>query len=161
MHLSASKIQLEPPKRIPLVKPRNLPALIQVFESNYARLIRLAPELATMDGEYLSRVAGALDLHLSVEAQSRYTTILVLTYQFQGDREVQIEPRARVAAQHDSRTVELVSHCRRCRPHRMPPWRPGRMPDLDYKWEMNRFLQKWLGFCYRQGHLYLPYTARN
>ncbi len=154
-------MQIDLENRMPLAKPRNLAALIQMFESNYVRLVRLAPELPVMDGEYVSKVADALDLHLSIEAQSRYTTIAMLTYRFSGVGSLQIEPRARVAAQHDSRTVELLSHSRRCRPYRMQLRPPGRMPELDYKWEVNRFLQKWFGFCYRQGHLYLPYTACN
>jgi hypothetical protein len=30
---------------------------------------------------------------------------------------------------------------------------------LDEKWVMNRFLQKWLGYCLRQGHRFNPGAA--
>ena len=45
----------------------DLPALIELYESNFVRVMRLAPELENMDGSVVSRVAGALDLYLTVE----------------------------------------------------------------------------------------------
>jgi uncharacterized protein YqiB (DUF1249 family) len=33
------------------------------------------------------------------------------------------------------------------------------MPELNRRWELNRFLHKWLGFCQRQGHIFLRCTA--
>ena len=33
------------------------------------------------------------------------------------------------------------------------------MPELDYRWEMNRFLSKWLKFCTHQGHIFLACTT--
>ena len=35
-----------------------------------------------------------------------------------------------------------------------------RMPEVDRKWEMNRFLLKWLKFCAFQGHLFLSVNWR-
>ncbi len=37
-----------------------------------------------------------------------------------------------------------------CAVPRMTSWR--RDYNLDAKWRINRFLQKWLGYCLRQGH---------
>ena len=34
------------------------------------------------------------------------------------------------------------------------------MPEVDRKWNMNRFLLKWLKFCTHQGHLFLDCTTR-
>jgi len=45
----------------------DLAALIELYESNYVRLMRLAPELESMEGTVVSRVAGALDLYLEIE----------------------------------------------------------------------------------------------
>ena len=145
---------------------RTIGGLISIYESNYVRLMRLAPELDAMNGAYVSRVAGALDLYLSVLERFKYTTTICLTYRFQdedplapGMVESVFEPRARLRIYHDARSVEVISHSRRKASYKVSPWSPGQTPELDRKWELNRFLQKWLGFCHRQGHLFLRCTT--
>jgi len=153
------------------VRHRTIGSLIAIYESNFVRLMRLAPEVDRMEGVFVSRVAGALDLHLTVLERYKYTTLIGLTYRFfepsssdVGDVEARamyvFEPDARICIYHDARSAEIVSHCRRKATRTVHPWRRGHMPELDRKWELNRFLQKWLGFCLRQGHLFLSYTAQ-
>lgn len=142
-------------------EPRSLAGLIDIYENNYFRLMRLVPELERMEGAVVSRVAGALDLFLTIEERQRYTTTLSLTYRFRENDGVFLEPDARITVCHDVRTAEVVSHSRRRRRHHpLSRWRRRGMPELDRKWELNRFLNKWLGFCHRQGHLFLQVTAR-
>ena len=141
---------------IAILAPRrqSLASLIDLYESNYYRLLRLVPELRGIEGTVVSRVAGALDLYLTVHEQQRYTTTLTLTYWF-GD---ELQPNAGIVVYHDVNAAELVSFSRRRRnPSRT--WRRRRMPDLERKWQTNRFLQRWLGFCHRQGHLFLLVTC--
>lgn len=134
---------------------RNLAALIALYESNYIRLMRLVPELHAMEGTTVSRVTDALDLYLTVLERSKYTTLIALTYQFEDGAEVFAEPNARIRVYHDVRAVEVLSQIRRRRTHSIRRWRRRHMPELDRKWELNRFLHKWLGFCQRQGHMFL------
>lgn len=47
-------------------QPRNLASLMDLYEGNYRRLMRLAPDLERLGESAISRVGGALDLHLSV-----------------------------------------------------------------------------------------------
>ena len=138
---------------------RDLAALITLYEANYVRLARLAPELDRFDEPVVSRVGGALDLYLNVLERHAYTSTLELTYLFETPSGPVREPNARVRVYHDVRAVELLSHCRRRRARRHLPRRRGRMPEVDRKWEMNRFLLKWLKFCTHQGHLFLECTA--
>ncbi len=137
----------------------DLAALIALYESNYVRLLRLAPELQEMKGTVVSRVAGALDLFMSVEERFKYTTTIKLTYRFRDDDEIALEPNARICVYHDVRCAEVVGHCRRKRLRSALPLRSGRMAELERRWEMNRFLLKWLRFCTHQGHLFLACTA--
>ena len=139
---------------------RDLSRLIDLYESNFIRLQRLIPDLDLIRGNVVSSVSGALDLYLTVFERTRYTTTIGLTYRFAEATNVLLEPHARIRVYHDVRAAELLSHTRRRRSRQIRPWRPGRRPELDRKWEMNRFLQKWLGFCHRQGHLFLTVTAR-
>ena len=145
---------------------RTLGGLISIYESNYVRLTRLAPELDRMNGAYVSRVSGALDLYLSVLERFKFTTTLCLTYRFEDEDPLDpgfvqdiFEPRARIRIYHDVRAVEVISHSRRKASNKVYPWSSGQLPELDRKWELNRFLQKWLGFCHRQGHLFLRCTS--
>ena len=135
---------------------RDLAGLIRIYEANYVRLARLVPDLAASDGAMVSRVAGALDLYLEIIEHQRYTTSLRLTYRFADGSGHVPEPDARINAYHDVRAAELVSHCRRRKSRGVRPWIRGRMPELDRKWRMNRFLLKWLRFCTFQGHLFIP-----
>ncbi len=136
----------------------DLAALIELYESNYVRLMRLAPELESMDGTVVSRVAGALDLYLTVDERFKFTTSVLLTYRFQDD-ELSLEPRARLFVYHDVRSAEVVSHHRRRRDRAIHSWRRGRMPEVERRYRMNRFLNKWLRFCAHQGHLFLNCTT--
>ncbi|HSS66536.1 MAG TPA: DUF1249 domain-containing protein [Gammaproteobacteria bacterium] len=138
----------------------DLAGLISLYESNYLRLLKLAPELEQIKGTVVSRVAGALDLYMSVEERFKYTTTIRLTYRFRDGDEYAPEPNARVCVYHDVRCVELLGHCRRKRIRGALHWRSGRMAELERRWEMNRFLLKWLRFCSHQGHLFLACTAR-
>ena len=131
-----------------------LSRLIDVYESNFVRLNRLVPSIDDVDGVLRSRVADALDLYLTVHERTRYTTTVSLTYRFEGDEGLLLEPNARIRIYHDVRAVELLFHSSR-RARRMSPWRRGRRPEIERKWQMNRCLQKLLGFCHRQGHLFL------
>ncbi len=140
---------------------RDLAALIDMYEGNYVRLRRLVPDLEELEGTVVSRVAGALDLYLTVVERFKYTTSLQLTYRFLDSDRVSLEPNARICVYHDVRCADLVSHCRRRRSQAIHPWRRGHMPELERKWEMNRFLLKWLKFCTHQGHLFLSCTAQS
>ena len=139
----------------------DLAALIDLYEGNYARLMRIAPELESMRGTVVSRVAGALDLYLSVDEQFKYTTSILLTYRFDNDDGIALEPRCRINVYHDVHAAEVVSHYRRRASRGVAEWRRGHMPEINRRWTMNRFLNKWLRFCTHQGHLFLDCTTHS
>jgi len=144
--------------KLALHRPRNLAALIDMYEGNYFRLMRLVPELDQMRGTLVSRVQGSLDLYLTVLERFPYTSTIALTYRFDDPDGPIAEPNVRVCIYHDVKAVDVISHSSR-RLRLVRPWRRGHMPELERKWRLNRFLQKWLGFCLRQGHLFLRCTA--
>lgn len=145
--------------KLSLHRPRNLAALIDMWEGNYFRLMRLVPELEHMQGTVVSRVAGALDLYLTVVERFPYTTTVGLTYRFEDEEGAADEPNVLVRVYHDVKAVEVISYRRRRRVLVARERRRGRMPELNLKWEWNRFLHKWLGFCQRQGHIFLRCNA--
>jgi hypothetical protein len=141
-------------------QPRNLASLMELYESSYARLRRVIPDLSQVPDRAVSRVAGALDLHLVVESRHKFTTELLLTYRFPTEQGAVCEPDLRVRVYHDARVAEAMSgHRRQGYQPRHHCWRRQHPSELEAKWELNRFLQRWLGYLWRQGHLFLPLRA--
>jgi uncharacterized protein len=133
-------------------RPRTFAALMDLYEGNYIRLRRLCPDLVEIRGQRVSRVPGAMDLHLSVQEHTPYTTTARLTYLFDEAGSPRPSPDLLVRMYHDARQVEVLG--RYCRSldldinvHDLP-----REGALQCKWRLNRFLFKWLGYCLHQGH---------
>jgi uncharacterized protein YqiB (DUF1249 family) len=122
---------------------------MDLCEENYLYLLRLAPELRSLEGRFLSRRREvAMDLHLEILEQTPYTTLLHLTYYFSQGAGGQPDPDARLRVYHDSGQAEVVDLRQRqfllnnsdCR------------STLEQKWKTSLFLSKWLSYCLRQGH---------
>lgn len=123
-----------------------------IYECNYIRLRQMIPDLVAVGEGGVSYTAGALDLHLRIGERNRYTTTLQLTYEFEDEQGRFLAPDIQVRIYHDARLAEVMS-CGRRRAQREAEYdRWRRDYTLDDKWRINRFLQKWLGYCLRQGH---------
>lgn len=84
---------------------------------------------------------------------------MALTYRFAGEGGVLLEPNVQIRLYHDARVAEAMRHRRR-RPVRFARCRRrAQASELEHKWELNRFLQRWLGYCLHQGHLFLDYDG--
>ena len=121
---------------------------MDLCEENYCQLLRLAPDIRTLKGRYLSRQEGAMDLHLEVLEQTPYTTLLQLTYHFSRECGSHPDPAARLRIYHDSGQAEVLELRQRI----LPLNRGWEHPTLDQKWKVNFFLSKWLSYCVGQGH---------
>jgi uncharacterized protein YqiB (DUF1249 family) len=131
---------------------RGFAGLMELYESNYIRLRNLAPQLDAMGEHAVSRVPGALDLHLQLQERCRFTTTLGLTYYFHEEDGAFPAPDIRVRIYHDAQVAEVISCGRRRGLHHAEYNRMHHNYSLAEKWRMNRFLHKWLGYCLRQGH---------
>ncbi len=138
-----------------IAKPRSFVGLMSMYESNYLRLLRLIPELDRLDGCFRSRVAGDCDLHVEILERCRYTVTLALTYHFETDDGLLVDPDMTVRAYLDGELAEVlaIGECQRhsklqqlVREHRKA---------LDRRWRRNVVLNKWLDYLSEQGHLVL------
>lgn len=140
-----------------------LGALLALCEENFVLLSRLAPQVRTCGGIFVSRLKDGVDLHLSIEEQARYTTLLRLTYFFadgdggHSDSVVGADPDARLRVYHDARQVEVLDLRQTALP-RLAHYQP---PALDSKWRVNLFLWKWLAYCLHQGHRFGSEAGEN
>jgi len=138
------------------IQPRTFAGLMELYESNYIRLRNLVPDLDALQPKIISRVSGALDLHLCIVERCKFTTTLNLTYFFSDAEGAFPAPDIRVRIYHDAQVGEVIA-CGRRRGLRHATYnRLHHQYTLEEKWRMNRFLQKWLGYCLRQGHRFNP-----
>jgi len=131
------------------IKPRSFVALMDLYEYNFLRLKRIAPDLDIAD-RMVSVSPGHLDLYLDVTERCKFTTMIRMTYRFeQGDKQI-LQPDMHIKIYHDARNAEVLD--RLDRRHR----RVYSGETLQEKWRLNRFLYKWLGYCIYQKHYFHP-----
>jgi len=131
------------------VVSRDFVSLMDMYEDNYIKLRKLVPGLEHIKDSSVSRSAGHLNLHLYIVERSKYTTTLRLSYCFDEDGEARLEPNLKVRVYHDAGLAEVMSgklHHGRLVLDNLPS------DALRQKWQLNRFLSKWLKYCLRQKH---------
>lgn len=129
-------------------------ALMELYENNYIFMRRLLPDPDRSGDAVVSRVNGTPDLHLAVRERCPYTTSVRLTHFFEAGECPEVTPDLLVRIYHDARVAEVLpeSHIRGFRywGNAEPP-RPG---TLQWRWEVNRFLNRWLRYCLGEGHAF-------
>jgi uncharacterized protein len=140
--------------------PRTFGGLMDIYEQNYIRLRRLIPDFEKIGSRAVSTAPGGIDLHYECLQRSKYTTVFSLTYKFET-----LEPNLEIRVYHDARVAEVlacnvpiegahgydrlrVSSLFRCGLH-----------NLQSRWRLNRFLNKWLHYCLKQGHMFVPHSS--
>ncbi|MCP5299236.1 MAG: DUF1249 domain-containing protein [Chromatiaceae bacterium] len=132
-------------------RPPSVGDLMVVCEDNYRYLLHLVPQLRGLEGQHRSTSGEHQDLHLTIVEQTRYTTLVRLTYHFvHGDGHTP-DPDALLRVYHDARQVEVED----LRQQTLPTQRLYEAPGLRNKWRLNLFVSRWLMFCIRQGHLFV------
>ncbi len=124
-------------------------SLMDMYEENYIKLRKLVPDLQQMPEHSVSHSPGHLDLHLHIQERSKYTTTLFLSYRFKHDHQTHLEPNLKIRVYHDAGLAEVMSgrlHHGRLVLENLPA------DARRQKWQLNRFLAKWLRYCLRQKH---------
>ena len=140
----------------PGVRARDLPALMELYELNYIQLRQLVPDLDAIQAHSVSKVKGALDLHLTVRERCKYTSTLHLTYQFSGEDDCFPAPDIVICMYHDAQVAEVISRGSRRGRRKADYDRFHNQYSIEDKWQANRFLHKWLGYCLYHGHAFSP-----
>lgn len=138
-----------------IAKPRSFVGLMALYESNYLRLLRLIPEIMRLDGCYRSRVAGDCDLHVEILERNRYTVTLSLTYHFETDDGLLIDPDMTIRVYLDGRLTEAMTLGDSHRHALLRGLVNQHRQELDARWRRNIVLNKWLEYLSDKGHLVL------
>jgi len=128
--------------------------LLDLCEENYQSLLTLFPELSQHKGVFESRLPEQAHLKLTVLEQSKYTSLINLTYSFDDDQES--DPDAVLRVYHDAEQVEVEQ----VRQSNLPELSLYEAPGLVNKWRANIFVGKWLRFCVNQGHFFTRQHAK-
>lgn len=133
-------------------RPRSFAGLMALYESNYRRFERLAPELDLPFDAAVSHSASDRDLHLRVIERCKYTTTVHLTYWFRANGVPRPDPDVQIRLYHDAGLAEAV-HCQaQSRYAALPGLDLENEAALDAQWPRNLLLNKWLLFCLQHGH---------
>ena len=139
-------------------RPRSFVALMGLYESNYIRLGWLVGELAALEGQHRSVVAGDCDLLLTMTERSPYTSTVNLTYLLPGvDGETQF-PDMRVRVYHDAHLAEAQEWSGTHAQPVLKALRTHAERELDQRWARNVMLNKWLEYCVERGHRFSSAT---
>ena len=143
--------------------PESFSALMDLYERNYIQIRRLLPVMPPAAAVRISQTPGGLDLHLRIVERCRYTSELILTYQFGGEDGSPIaEPDLRIRVYHDARQAEaMTAHLRHDSVFSSDFSDAGRKDraGLYRRWRINRFLYKWLSYCLRRGHCFMDFPG--
>ncbi len=127
-------------------------SLMDMYEDNYIKLRKLIPDVQSIKKSAISTSPGHLNLHLQILECSKFTTTLRLSYCFTDKGKSRLEPNLKIRIYHDAGLAEVMSgklhHGRLVLDH-LPA------DALKQKWQLNRFLSKWLKYCLRQNHGFL------
>lgn len=124
---------------------------MELYENNYIFIRRLLPQLDRLPVNAVSHVSGAVDLHLRILERCPYTTTLCLTHRFVDETGERSSPDLVIRIYHDARAAEVLPDSS-LSSFRL--WQ-GQIPDprsLGWRWEVNRFLNRWLRYCLGEGH---------
>lgn len=141
-----------------IAEPRSLGALMALYEGNFIKLVQLAPGLvpsARTGLPQLPQVSGTaddLDLHLCVDAVTRYTVDLRLTYLFAEEDGNAADPDLHMRLYLDARMVEVISWSVSHRHEVLRQLALSTSRELDRRWSRNIMLGKWLDYLSDRGH---------
>lgn len=133
--------------------PGSFAGLMAIYEQNYKYICELLDDLDIVRKESVSRIPAHLPLRLKVLERFRYTTTLSLTYLFRESGIPQTDPDIVVRVYHDAEVAEVLGVGEAAHSYSAPSSsQPVDGWVLERKWQLNRFLEKWLEYCLACGH---------
>ncbi|GGB99832.1 hypothetical protein GCM10011352_27580 [Marinobacterium zhoushanense] len=131
---------------------------MSVCEANYARILKLLPDLDTRDQrEYQVAWHGrSAVLRLQVEERFRYTSTLLVSQQLESDSRWLDAPQLLVRLYHDAGLAEVICIRQRRQLSGRYPYPNPHMHQPDEKVQLNEFLGECLSQCLSHGHMMEP-----
>ncbi len=125
-----------------------------LFDANYLKIMRLVSHLRTINSYDIARINkqnAVRPLHLWKHQNAPYTTIITLSHLFYLEEKMVKRPDIKIKICFDSATAETLSVCKQKIINKNHPY-ISRCQDIEIKWELNTFLEKWLDYCLAQNY---------
>ncbi|MEE3279779.1 MAG: DUF1249 domain-containing protein, partial [Pseudomonadota bacterium] len=115
-------------------------------DQNYARVVKLFPEHASIDHRNLQLCFGeeVVNVRMSVLERSRYTSVILLTQEVSS---MAPSNRIRIRVYHDAKSAEVIEIQNQRRFEAVYEYPNPKMRQRDEKKQINRFLGELLGLC--------------
>lgn len=128
----------------------DLPAMMRLYETNYAKLVRLMPKRDEVGQVRRYDIQGQ-EYALVVRESTRYTTLLDIAQLGQGQAPDYLRANLTVRLYHDARVAEVCTTQQISRLKPRYDYPNPRMHQRNEKHQVNAFLSDWLAHCLRRG----------
>lgn len=126
----------------------DLNAMMRLYETNYAKLVRLLPREERV-GEGCSYNINGQEYSLTVKESTRYTTLVDI--QQSASLPDYLKARLTVRLYHDARVAEVCASQQISRIQPRYDYPNPRMHQRNEKHQVNAFLSDWLMHCLTSG----------
>jgi uncharacterized protein YqiB (DUF1249 family) len=119
-----------------------------LYESNFAKLTALLPDLPHRRGRYIAVAAGLAPIYVEILERNPYTTTVQIHQSLAAGRPWVRDLGMKVRIYHDARVAEVISY------QGVQPLQPfysypnPRMLQPYEKRRVNQFLGEWLSYCF-------------
>ena len=123
-----------------------------VCESNYRKLLKLIPDLFSLDKTAVGKAPKKPDLQLDIIERAPHTLTVQLSHSFNQAPEELMTPEVKIRIYLDAQLAEVLRDCARSDVSRVFKDPAQTIEILDYKWRLNYFLEKWLDHCLQKNY---------
>ncbi|SFV65752.1 hypothetical protein MNB_SUP05-5-566 [hydrothermal vent metagenome] len=123
--------------------------LNELFETNYAKILKLIPNIKKIKNDCIAQQHQTKPLYLFLEERTKYTGVYTLTHRFDNIN----KPDIRFKIYFDAKLVETLSICNDYKINQKHQFL-NNCSDLEQKWELNYFLEKWFDYCLNQQYVF-------
>jgi len=127
-----------------------------ICEQNYKKLLYLIPDIHLIDKAAEGYSAGKPLLYIEILEQSPYTRTIQLSHFFTGEFGLLLEPAVKIRLYFDVRTAEVLRDYKRIEVDSAIQDKGASKDIMDYKWQLNYFLEKWLDHCLKKEYVFQP-----
>ena len=135
-----------------IVTPGSFGGLMALYESNFIKLAHLLGDPDQIADFCLSTSADDCDLHLTLDASTKYTRDLRLSYMFEEDSGAVVQPDLSIRIYLDARLTEVLGWADLHRHNMLQDLAQKFVRELDRRWSRNMMLSKWLDYLLDKGH---------
>lgn len=121
--------------------------LEQVCEANFQKLLRLIPDLFTIQADAIGTAKQKMSLQLQILERSPFTLTIELNHRFDQHLEELLLPAVKIRVYQDVKSVEVLRDFERKDVAKIFTDASQSIAIMNYKWRLNYFLTKWLDHC--------------